>query len=125
MALKSYRNDCQPDGGTARRYTYVKCASLPGEMWIPITLAVLVELVPAEVRTSTVALYFFITTNIGGNMPLLTNPVKQAFKDAGYTDVEALRGQRSIGAALQTGNVTRGGLNGAIHRHVPFLRELK
>ncbi|XP_043201897.1 MFS-type efflux pump MSMEG_3705-like [Amphibalanus amphitrite] len=62
-----------------------------GEMWIPITLAVLVELVPAEVRTTIVALYFFITTNIGGNMPLLVNPVKQAFKNAGHTEVEALR----------------------------------
>ncbi|XP_043196131.1 MFS-type efflux pump MSMEG_3705-like [Amphibalanus amphitrite] len=62
-----------------------------GEVWVPITLVVLVELVPAEVRTSAVALYFFITTNIGGNMPLLLNPVKQAFKNAGYTEVEALR----------------------------------
>ena len=70
---------------------YPSCVA--GEVWVPITLAVLVELVPAEVRTSAVALYFFITTNIGGNMPLLINPVRQAFKDAGYTDVEALRGQ--------------------------------
>ena len=62
-------------------------------MWIPITLVVLVELVPADVRASAVALYFFITTNIGGNMPLLINPVKQAFKRAGNTEAEALRGQ--------------------------------
>ena len=63
-----------------------------GEVWVPITLVVLVELVPAEVRTSAVALYFFITTNIGGNMPLLVDPVKQAFKNAGKSEIDALRG---------------------------------
>ncbi|XP_077986710.1 MFS-type efflux pump MSMEG_3705-like [Glandiceps talaboti] len=42
-----------------------------GEMWVGVTLAVIVELVPASVRTASVAVYFFIITNIGGSMPLL------------------------------------------------------
>ena len=62
-------------------------------MWIPITLAVLVELVPAEVRTAAVAFYFFVISNVGGNMPLLVDPVKQAFKNAGNTEIDALRGE--------------------------------
>ncbi|XP_037076088.1 protein spinster homolog 1-like isoform X2 [Pollicipes pollicipes] len=62
-----------------------------GEMWVPITLAVLVELVPAEVRTSAVAFYFFVISNIGGNMPLLVDPVKKAFSNAGHNDVDSLR----------------------------------
>lgn len=79
-----------------------------GEMWIPITLAVLVELVPAEVRTAAVAFYFFVISNIGGNMPLLVDPVKKAFQNAGHTDVDALRdtlylfypGEYIVGALL-------------------------
>ncbi|XP_043214141.1 MFS-type efflux pump MSMEG_3705-like isoform X1 [Amphibalanus amphitrite] len=62
-----------------------------GEMWIPITLAVLVELVPAEIRTAAVAFYFFVISNVGGNMPLLVDPVKQAFKNAGNSEIDALR----------------------------------
>ena len=61
-------------------------------MWIPITLAVLVELVPAEVRTAAVAFYFFVISNIAGNMPLLVDPVKQAFKNGGASEIDALRG---------------------------------
>ena len=61
-------------------------------MWIPITLAVVVEQVPPEIRSTAVAFYFFVITNIGGNMPLLVGPLKQAFKNAGHTDVDALRG---------------------------------
>ncbi|XP_037076202.1 protein spinster homolog 1-like [Pollicipes pollicipes] len=62
-----------------------------GEMWVPITLAKLVEMAPAEVRTSAVAFYYFVITNIGGNMPLLVDPVKKAFSNAGYNDVDSLR----------------------------------
>ncbi|XP_046440533.1 protein spinster homolog 1-like isoform X2 [Daphnia pulex] len=62
-----------------------------GEMWVGVALAVLVELVPADVRTTAVAAYFFIISNIGGNMPLLVPPVKKAFIDAGYGEVDSLR----------------------------------
>lgn len=60
-------------------------------MWVSVALAVLVELVPAEVRTTAVASYFFIISNIGGNMPLLVPPVKTAFINAGYGEVDSLR----------------------------------
>lgn len=62
-----------------------------GEMWVSVALAVLVELVPAEVRTTAVAAYFFIISNIGGNMPLLVPPVKSAFMNAGFGEVDSLR----------------------------------
>ena len=64
---------------------------LLGEMWVGVALAVLVELVPADVRTTAVAAYFFIISNIGGNMPLLVPPVKKAFMNAGFGEVDSLR----------------------------------
>ena len=63
-------------------------------MWIGITLAIVVELVPANIRTSAVAVYLFIISNIGGNMPLLVPPIREAFEAADYTKSEALRGMK-------------------------------
>ena len=60
-------------------------------MWVGVTLAVLVELVPSDIKTTAVAAYFFIISNVGGNMPLLVPPVKKAFIDAGFGDQDALR----------------------------------
>ncbi|KAJ8300638.1 hypothetical protein KUTeg_022157 [Tegillarca granosa] len=63
-----------------------------GEMWIGITLAIILELVPSDIRTSAVAIYLFIITNIGGNTPLLVPPIKKHFQSIGYTGKgEALR----------------------------------
>ena len=67
-----------------------------GEMWIGITLAIVVELIPSNIRTSAVAVYLFIISNIGGNMPLLVPPIQDAFENHGYTKSQSLRG-KSIG----------------------------
>lgn len=50
-----------------------------GEMWISITLAVGIELVPVYLRTSAVAIYLLIITNIGGNLPPVVSGLKSAF----------------------------------------------
>ena len=63
-----------------------------GEMWFSITLAIVVEVVPSNVRTSAVAVYLFVIHNIGGNMPLLVPPIQEAFEGHGYTKSESLRG---------------------------------
>ena len=60
-------------------------------MWVGVTLAVLVELVPTDVKTTAVAAYFFIISNVGGNMPLLVPLLKKVFISAGYEEVNALR----------------------------------
>jgi len=65
---------------------------IPGEMWIGITLTIVVEMVPANIRTSAVAVYMFIISNIGGNMLLLVPPFQDAFEKSGYTESESLRG---------------------------------
>ena len=69
------------------------CVLFLGEMWIGITLAIVVELVPSNIRTSAVAVYLFIISNIGGNMPLLVPPIREAFLNNGASKAEALRGK--------------------------------
>ncbi|GFS20961.1 Cis,cis-muconate transport protein muck [Elysia marginata] len=82
-------------------------ANVIGEMWVGVTLAVAVELVPAQVRTAAVAVYLFIITNIGGNVPLLVPPIQHSFEDRDYTKAEALRGALYI---LYPGLFVLGGL---------------
>ena len=63
-----------------------------GEMWIGVCLSVVVELVPEKLRITGVGVYFFIITNIGGNMQVLVPPVVKAFKSSfELQDVDALR----------------------------------
>jgi len=64
-----------------------------GEMWVGITLAVVIEVVPVPLRTSAVAVYMFIISNIGGNVPLLVPLLKTAFHNLGYDSVSSLRGK--------------------------------
>ena len=61
-------------------------------MWVGITLAVVIEVVAVPLRTSAVAVYMFIITNIGGNVPLLVPVLKSAFQGLGYDSVSSLRG---------------------------------
>jgi hypothetical protein len=37
-------------------------------MWVGVCLSVLVELVPEKLRTTGIGFYFFVISNIGGNM---------------------------------------------------------
>lgn len=62
-----------------------------GEMWVGICLAIVVELVPTPLRTVAVAVYLFIISNIGGNLPLLVPPIQNAYLNAGFGPIDALR----------------------------------
>ena len=81
---------------------------LLGEMWVSVTLAVLVELIPQEIKTTSVAVYFFIISNIGGNMPLMVPVIRPLFEKFGYLRIDALRntllilypGEYVLGSAL-------------------------
>lgn len=44
-------------------------------MWFGIVFAVLVEIVPVQVRSTTVGVFLFVMNNIGGNLPILVDPV--------------------------------------------------
>lgn len=45
-------------------------------MWFGVMLAVLVELIPKEVRTSCLAISTFTIANIAGNLPVLVAIIK-------------------------------------------------
>ena len=64
---------------------------ISGELWVGVTLAVIIELVPSSLRGSSVALYFFIISNIGGLGPLIVTPIENAFKSTGMDTATAIR----------------------------------
>ncbi|KAF2885090.1 hypothetical protein ILUMI_21093 [Ignelater luminosus] len=53
------------------------------EMWFGILFAILVEIVPLQVRSTTVGIFLFVMNNIGGNLPIVVDPVS---KDIGYRE---------------------------------------
>lgn len=62
-------------------------------MWIGVCLSVVVELVPEKLRITGIGVYFFIITNIGGNMQVLMPPVRKALASLfALTDIQAFRG---------------------------------
>lgn len=56
-------------------------------MWFGILFAILVEIVPLQVRSTTIGLFLFVMNNIGGNLPILVEPVS---KIIGYRESIAL-----------------------------------
>ncbi|XP_043236262.1 MFS-type efflux pump MSMEG_3705-like [Amphibalanus amphitrite] len=62
-----------------------------GEMFISVTASVVVELVPEDLRSSTVAVFTFITTNVGGSLQLLLGPIVSAFRASGASYEHAFR----------------------------------
>mmetsp|Transcript_7665 Transcript_7665/g.27280 ORF Transcript_7665/g.27280 Transcript_7665/m.27280 type:complete len:200 (+) Transcript_7665:1592-2191(+) len=57
-----------------------------GEMWIGVCMTLVIESVPSHLKAVSVAIYLFIISNIGGNMPLLV-PV---LENMGLNKKEAL-----------------------------------
>lgn len=45
------------------------------EMWFGIVFAVIVEIVPMEYRSSVVGVFMFVINNVGGNLPILVDPL--------------------------------------------------
>jgi len=76
-------------------YSYISLipAYILGEMWVGVCLSVMVELIPERLRNTGVGLYFFIISNIGGNMPILLPPLEELFqKTSDMSELSALRG---------------------------------
>ena len=47
------------------------------ETWFGIAASVVVELVPSDLTTSALSVYFFIIQIIGGNMPIFVTPITE------------------------------------------------
>ncbi|XP_055380423.1 putative metabolite transport protein HI_1104 [Condylostylus longicornis] len=45
------------------------------EMWFGIVFAIVVEIVPLKFRSTTIGVFLFVMNNIGGNLPILVDPV--------------------------------------------------
>lgn len=64
-----------------------------GEMWIGVCLSVVVELVPERLRITGIGVYFFVITNIGGNMQVLVPVVQDFFASTfNLATLQAFRG---------------------------------
>jgi hypothetical protein len=62
-------------------------------MWVGVCLSVVYELVPEKLRTTGVGFYFFIISNIGGNMQTFVPSVQKFLKSSfNLTDIQAFRG---------------------------------
>ncbi|XP_076665116.1 hexuronate transporter [Andrena cerasifolii] len=48
------------------------------EMWFGIVFAVVVEIVPLHLRSTTIGAFLFVMNNIGGNLPILVEPTRRA-----------------------------------------------
>lgn len=53
------------------------CISITAEMWFGILFAMLLDIVPLSVKSSVIASFLFVMNNIGGNAPLLIEPLRQ------------------------------------------------
>lgn len=51
------------------------------ETWFAVLFTVLVEIVPAEVRSVSIAVFLFLMNNVGGNLPVLSQLVTEKFDD--------------------------------------------
>ncbi|KAH9496637.1 hypothetical protein Btru_009903 [Bulinus truncatus] len=67
-------------------------ALILGEMWIAVVLTVVVEVVPREIRVSSIAVYLFITTNFGGNLPLVVPLMTYVFENYKFNHHDGMRG---------------------------------
>ncbi len=77
-------------------------AYLIGEMWMGVVLAVVVELVPADLAASATAVYVFVINMIGGNMNILVPPVQDSGLSLQLTLLILFPGCYLLGAFLFT-----------------------
>lgn len=56
------------------------------EMWFGIVFAIVVEIVPLSLRSTTVGVFLFVMNNIGGNLPILVEPTRMVigFRESLY-----------------------------------------
>jgi len=57
----------------------VSFLSRAAETWFAILFTVIVEIVPAEVRSVVLGLFLFGMNNIGGNLPIVVDPIADKY----------------------------------------------
>ena len=71
-----------------------------GEMWIGVTIAVVVDIVPAIIQGSVIAVFLFIITIIGGNFNVLVSVLVQAGLDRRWALLITFPGLYILGSFL-------------------------
>jgi len=71
-----------------------------GEMWIGVTIAVVVDIVPAIIQASVIAVFLFIITVIGGNFNVLVSVLVQAGLDRRWALLITFPGLYILGSFL-------------------------
>ena len=66
-------------------------STLAGEVWLGVSYAALVELVPSKQKTTIVALFVFVVENVAGLGPVFVTFIQSAFYGYGYTSPQALK----------------------------------
>ncbi|XP_047343477.1 probable glucarate transporter isoform X1 [Vespa velutina] len=68
------------------------------EMWFGIVFAIVVEIVPLNLRSTTIGVFLFVMNNIGGNLPILVEPTRLAigFRESLYIFYAGFYGISSI-----------------------------
>ena len=52
------------------------------ETWFAVLFTVIVEIVPADIRSSCIAFFLFFMNLVGGNLPIVVTPLRQVvFQD--------------------------------------------
>nr|CAD7594416.1 unnamed protein product [Timema genevievae] len=61
-------------------------ATEAAEMWFGIVFAILVEIIPLSMRSTAVGVFLFVMNNIGGNLPILVDPISKmiGYREALY-----------------------------------------
>lgn len=59
-------------------------------MWVGVASATIVDLAPTVIRTSSIALYLFIITVIGGNFNVLVPPLQNQLKNLMHGDQDTI-----------------------------------
>ena len=62
------------------------CYYFCAETWFAILFTVIVEICAPEVKSVSIALFLFIMNNIGGNLPVIVDPISKAigYREAVY-----------------------------------------
>lgn len=68
------------------------------EMWFGILFAILVEIVPLHVRSALIGIFLFVMNNIGGNLPILVEPLSKSvgFRESLYVFYAGFYGISSL-----------------------------
>ena len=62
-----------------KAFGFLMAYYIMAETWFAILFTVLVEIVPPQVRSVCIAIFLFLMNNIGGNLPVIVDPLTDKY----------------------------------------------